>query len=86
MSDAIVRATVVAGGQASLAVMLDVAPATVNQWVKKKRPIPADRCPDIEAFTGVRCEDLRPDVNWYVLRGTAADAQGQPLLAHREAA
>lgn len=42
--------------------------ATVYQWTKTQ--VPAERCPQIEAATGglVRCEDLRPDVAWAVLR------------------
>ena len=42
--------------------------ATVYQWTKTR--VPAERCPQIEqATTGmVRCEDLRPDVQWGVLR------------------
>ena len=42
--------------------------ATVYQWTKTR--VPAARCPDIEAATGgkVRCEELRPDVRWDVLR------------------
>ena len=28
----------------------------------------------LKAATGIRCEDLRPDVNWSVLRGTAHEA------------
>jgi DNA-binding transcriptional regulator YdaS (Cro superfamily) len=40
--------------------------ATVYQW--KQSRVPSDYCPDIEAITGVRCEDLRPDVAWDVLR------------------
>lgn len=39
---------------------------TVYQWTKTR--VPSDYCPDIEAITGVRCEELRPDVNWAVLR------------------
>lgn len=44
--------------------------ATVYQW--KVGRVPADYCPDIEAITGVRCEELRPDVNWSVLRKAKA--------------
>lgn len=40
---------------------------TVHQWKLQNR-VPAEYCPDIEAITGVRCEDVRPDVNWAVLR------------------
>lgn len=43
--------------------------AVIYQWGKTR--IPAEQCPNIEALTGVKCEDLRPDVNWAVLRNTA---------------
>jgi len=61
------------GSQRALAVMLGVTPATVNQWISGIRPIPAERCPAIERATAgaVTCEDLRPDVDWAYLRGTA---------------
>lgn len=39
---------------------------TIYQW--KILRVPADHCPTIEAITGVRCELLRPDVDWSVLR------------------
>ena len=58
------------GGQAALARILGVKPPSVNQWVNGDRPVPAERCPDIEAATAgaVTCEELRPDINWAVLR------------------
>lgn len=45
---------------------------TVSQWVSGRRQVPAERCPEIEKVAGglVRCEDLRPDVDWAYLRGT----------------
>jgi DNA-binding transcriptional regulator YdaS (Cro superfamily) len=43
-------------------------------WKARGR-VPAEHCPSIEAATGIRCEDLRPDVNWSVLRGTAQQAE-----------
>lgn len=46
-----------------------VSKASVSRW--KKDGIPAEMCPDIEALTGVRCEELRADVNWSVLRRKA---------------
>jgi DNA-binding transcriptional regulator YdaS (Cro superfamily) len=47
----------------------------VNQWVNGVRQVPAERCPAIERATDgvVRCEDLRPDVDWGVLRGDPAE-------------
>lgn len=64
------------GGQAALARLLSVSPPTVQQWRSGLRPIPAERCPLIERATGgaVRCEDLRPDVAWDVLRLQAEPA------------
>ena len=42
--------------------------SAVNHWRHER--VPADYCPRIEEATGglVRCEDLRPDVRWDVLR------------------
>jgi len=44
--------------------------AFVNQWATGRRPVPAEFCPKIERATSgaVRCEDLRPDIEWSVLR------------------
>lgn len=55
-----------------LAKRLLVAPALLSQWRTGARPVPAERCPAIERETGglVRCEDLRPDVDWAYLRQT----------------
>lgn len=48
--------------------------ATVYQWTKTR--VPAERCPAIERATNglVRCEELRPDVAWDVLRNTEKTA------------
>lgn len=65
------RAIARAGGLTEMAKKLGVTGhAVIYQW--KKTRVPADRCPDIEALTGVRCEELRPDVNWSVLRAAPA--------------
>lgn len=65
------------GGQAALSRLLGVSPPTVNQWVNGDRPVPAERCPSIEKATGgaVRCEELRPDVDWAYLRATNCPAE-----------
>lgn len=49
-----------------------VSKASISRW--KKERIPAEVCPDIEELTGVKCEELRPDVNWAVLRKQKARA------------
>lgn len=70
----------IAGGITNLANALGVKPPTVSQWISSNpslsRRVPAERCPAIERATNgqVRCEDLRPDVDWAVLR-CQADCQ-----------
>ena len=62
--------------QSSLASKLGMKNSVlVNQWANGVRQVPAERCPAIERATGgaVRCEDLRPDVEWGVLRGECAE-------------
>ena len=61
-----------AGNAHRLALEIGVPPQSVLFWRDGDRRIPAEYCPRIEAATGglVRCEDLRPDVRWDVLRGT----------------
>lgn len=64
------HAEAVMGNQAALAKALKVPQQTVNNWARRGR-VPAEHCPDIERVTqgAVTCEDLRPDVEWAVLRG-----------------
>ncbi len=59
----------IAGGQSALAALIDATPQVVNNWVRRGN-VPAEHCPAIERATdgGVRCEDLRPDVDWSYLR------------------
>lgn len=64
------RAFALAGGMAALAKKLNRSRGAVNQW---KDRVPAEACPDIERITGVRCEELRPDVAWGVLRESKAE-------------
>lgn len=69
------RAADAVGGRVALAEMVNVTPAMVHQWLHGIRQVSAERCPAIERATGgqVRCEDLRPDVDWAVLRCQCAD-------------
>ena len=62
------------GSQAALASALGVKQPTVSEWLTGDRQVPAERCPEIERATGgaVRCEELRPDVAWDVLREQSA--------------
>lgn len=58
------------GSQKKTAQVLGVTPAIVNHVANGRRPIPAHWCPIIERETRgqIRCEQLRPDVAWSVLR------------------
>lgn len=60
-----------AGGLSALASELGVSVQTASNWRSRGR-VPAEHCPAIERVTGVRCEDLRPDVPWSILREQAA--------------
>ncbi|WP_409976484.1 transcriptional regulator [Variovorax sp. CY25R-8] len=70
------------GAQAQLAKTLDVPAPLLSAWASEnpetRRQVPAERCPLIERATNhvVRCEDLRPDVAWDVLRDHPAQVQG----------
>lgn len=72
------------GGPSAAARKLGVKAPTVSQWRSGKRPIPADRCPEIERATAgaVTCEQLRPDVDWAYLRGSASNVRREtPAIA-----
>lgn len=64
------KVAAVLGSQAALAALCGVSRGAVNQWKDPDRRVPAEYCPLIERATNgaVRCEDLRPDVAWDVLR------------------
>lgn len=72
----ILRAAEAVGSQAALARLLKVTPSAVNQWATGDRRVPAEQCPAIERATAgaVRCEELRSDVAWDVLRESAQPA------------
>lgn len=64
------------GGVSALAQRLDITSSAVSQWVNGLRRVPAEQCPKIERITAgkVRCENLRPDIEWAVLRSHGEDA------------
>lgn len=66
MTSPLERACLAAGNATKLAIALGRQKAAISQW--KTTRVPAEMCPEIERLTGVRCEELRPDVNWSVLR------------------
>ena len=64
------QAVEIVGSSAALAHKLGVTKAAVSQWKLPGRKVPAEHCPKIERLTEhtVTCEQLRPDVDWAVLR------------------
>lgn len=71
MEHPIDRAARIVGTQAGIAKALNVTKAAVSQWKGAGGQVPAEHCPLIEEMTkgAVRCEDMRPDIRWDVLRG-----------------
>lgn len=76
------RACKVCGSGTALASAINKSPQFVSQMVQGGRPVPAELCPVIERVTlergeVVRCEELRPDVPWGVLREQAEPAKAE---------
>lgn len=80
---ALYRAARVLGGQAGVAKVLGYKDRrNVSPWFSTDRKFPAEFCPLIEAATRelgdpVTCEELRPDVQWAVLREQGASTDQQ---------
>lgn len=78
------------GSQSALAKSIGCVPQVVNNWLRRCS-VPAERCPSIEKATNgaVRCEDLRPDVDWAYLRNSEkgeAQIKAPPLVIPIECA
>ena len=73
MKDALNKAITVAGGINPFCAAVK-APSVhaVKAW--RMTRIPAEYCPVIERVTGVRCEELRPDMEWSVVRHSQEQA------------
>ncbi len=70
--EALRKAVQIVGSQGSLARKMGngITQAHVHYWLTRAPVVPAEHCPTIEHIVGraVRCEDLNPRVNWWVLR------------------
>lgn len=66
-------------GLSELSRRIGVRYQLIQGWMDESRRFatPADYCPLIERATDgrVRCEDLRPDVAWGVVRGTGSERE-----------
>lgn len=76
-TESVRQAAKLCGGVSSLAKLVGVSGPAVTHWVTGLRRVPAERCPLIERAThgAVRCETLRPDIDWAVLRGLCPEQQ-----------
>lgn len=65
------------GRATGLARAVGVTPVTIHEWAHGKKRVPFKRCLDIERESAgaVRCEDLRPDIDWAYLRQSPQPAQ-----------
>lgn len=78
------------GMAASIAAAIGVQPVMVSQWASRVKPVPTERCCELERATEgkVTCEELRADVRWH----READSRwpwhpnGRPLIdiVHRQ--
>lgn len=85
--EAIKRAVEAVGSQAALASLLNVKQPTVSEWSRGERPVPIERCVDIERATAgaVRRWDLRPD-DWHRIWPELIGAEGAPPVPAAEPA
>ena len=60
------------GGPITAAKAMDITPAAVSRFATGDRPLPLERCVELEQLSGVACELLRPDKLkfWTYLRST----------------
>lgn len=65
------------GSQQKTANLLGVTLGAVSQVVHGRRPLPIKWCPIIERSSNRRfkCEELRPDCEWSVLRQPSTEAK-----------
>jgi len=61
--DALTKAIDKAGGVGKLATAIGTRQNVVSNW-RSRESVPEEWCARIERHTGVRCEELRPDVTW----------------------
>lgn len=59
---ALATAVAAAGGQSALGQRIGVPQPTISDWLFKTGKPDPEKCVDIERLTGVRCEELYPNV------------------------
>ena len=79
MKTPLARAIATCGGQAALAKAIGVRQQVVWNWIQRGGRVPSDRCARIEAATGVRRWDLRPD-DWHLIWPELVGTDGAPAV------
>lgn len=87
LPSAIERAIECIGSATSLATILRVSSSAVGQWKSGGRPIPIERCTQIEQATSgaVRRWHLRPD-DWHLIWPELLNVEGAPAITTADAA
>jgi DNA-binding transcriptional regulator YdaS (Cro superfamily) len=85
LNPGIIEAIKLAGGVTKLADALGISTAAVYQMRDGTIKVPAERCVQIEALTGVRSEAMRPDVDWSVLRKALPHAAPKTVVPQSSA-
>lgn len=80
--EALQKAVDIVGSQSRLARELGVKQAHIHYWLTQASVVPAEHCPTIEHIVKheVRCEDLNPRVDWWVLRHEPQLTKGRALV------
>jgi DNA-binding transcriptional regulator YdaS (Cro superfamily) len=71
------------GAQSHLAAVANIPAPMLSQWASGARPIPIERCAQIERATGgkVTVQELRPDLHWVRVKDKGwPHPDGRPLL------
>lgn len=74
------------GSQAATAAALGVKQPTISEWLRNERPVPIERCVEIERATdgAVRRWDLRPD-DWHRIWPELIGQPGAPAVEQKAA-
>lgn len=83
---ALQRVIALVGSATALADLLGITKGAISQWKDEGRKVPADYCPSIERITdgAVRCEELRPDVDWAYLRNSKVNPKSDSSASPNE--
>ena len=86
-TNAIKRASDLVGGRVALARLIQVSPSYVSQLIAGARPLPVERCPEIERATSgaVTRRDLRPADWWLIWPELVTDDHPAPAAGSDQA-